>query len=86
MYNLKCGFEAVFFLTSVPVGGLVEHEHGIVHLKWRQIKAFRCRYLSGHAAYCLTSALLKFCRRLSNRWTRDGERGEGREGSCDRFL
>lgn len=75
-------------LTSVSVGGLVEHEHGIVDLGGRQTtKFFWRRSLSCHEAYCLTSALLKFCREAQQQMDRkegEGGREGGRAGGRER--
>lgn len=71
-------------LTSVPVGGLVEHEHGIINLGETNNSFLTWRSLSCHATYCLTSALLKFCREVQQQMDRrEGEEGD-REGGDGR--
>lgn len=65
----------------MSVGGLVEHEHGIVDLRGDKQHSFLLRALSlslsHHAAYCLTSALLKFCREAQQQMDRKREEGRG---------
>lgn len=70
------GLSGSVCLTSVSVCGLVEHEHGIVDLRGDKQHRFRRGAQTCHAAYCLTSALLKFCREARQQMDR-GEEGGG---------
>ena len=62
-----------FSLTSVSVGGLVKHEHGIVNLDETNTELYT-HHLKQRtlAPYCLTSSLLKFCREAQQQMDRKG--------------
>lgn len=81
------GGERSVCLTSVSVGGLVEHEHGIVHLRGRQTTTvfFRWRSLPLLPRDILPdlspSQVLQG--RLSNRWTERRRRWGGHEEEAE---
>lgn len=68
-----------FSLTSVSVGGLVKHEHGIINLEDTEFYTHHLTQCT-HAPYCLTSPLLKFSREAQQQMDKRGRKRRGGGG------